>query len=59
MAQAALSQVLHVMDTLDQEELRTVERAAQERLQKSPDTLGYSQEEWGPLQALLQAGLLT
>ena len=59
MAQAALSHILHVMDTLDREELREVERAVQERLQKQQATLGYSPEEWGALQGLQQAGLLT
>ena len=59
MAQATLSQVLHVMDTLDQEGLRTVERVAQEKLKKSQDTVGYSPEEGGALQGLLQASLLT
>ena len=46
------------MDTLNKEELREVERAAQERLQQQA-MLGYSPEDWGALQALLQAGLLT
>ena len=59
MAQAALTQILNVMNTLEPEELHTVERAAQGLLRQQQATMGYSQAEWGALQAMLQAGLLT
>ena len=54
MAQATLSRVLEDIRTLELNELRSVERAIQERL----ETAGYSPEEWKAMQAMVDAGLM-
>ena len=54
MAQATLIRILADIRTLELDELASVERAVQERL----DTAGYSPEEWRAMQALVSASLL-
>jgi hypothetical protein len=54
MAQATLTRILEDIRTLEINELPSVERAVQERL----ETAGYSQDEWKAMQALVAAGLL-
>src|SRR5437868_6366890 len=54
MAQATLNRVLEDIRTLELEELGSVERAVQERM----ETAGYSHEEWKAMQALMDAGLM-
>ena len=54
MAQAILTRVLEDIRTLELDELRSVERALQERL----ETAGYSAQEWKAMQTLVEAGLL-
>lgn len=54
MAQAILNRVLEDIYNLELNELRSVERAVQERL----ETAGYTPEEWRAMRALVDAGLM-
>src|SRR5436309_2481412 len=54
MAQATLTRILEDIRTLELDELPSVERAVQERL----ETAAYSPEEWRAMQALVKSSLL-
>lgn len=54
MAQATLNRILEDIRTLELNELRSVERALQDRL----ETAGYSPEEWKAMQSLVDSGLM-
>jgi hypothetical protein len=54
MAQAILTRILADIRTLELDELPSVERAVQERL----ETAGYSPEEWKAMQSLVTSSLL-